>query len=72
MGLQKQKETLQLEDPWIVGVTALRIPLLCLLLYSPLAYVNTYKIFVTLWSSGQSSWLQIQGSGFDSPRYQIF
>jgi hypothetical protein len=25
-----------------------------------------------LWSSGQSSWLQIQKSGFDSCRYQIF
>jgi hypothetical protein len=25
-----------------------------------------------LWSSGQSSWLQIQRSGFDSQRYQIF
>jgi hypothetical protein len=25
-----------------------------------------------LWSSGQSSWLQIQNSGFDSRRYQIF
>jgi hypothetical protein len=25
-----------------------------------------------LWSSGQSSWLQIQRSGFDSLRYQIF
>jgi hypothetical protein len=25
-----------------------------------------------LWSSGQSSWLQIQRSGIDSPRYQIF
>jgi hypothetical protein len=24
-----------------------------------------------LWSSGQSSWLQIQRSGFDSRRYQI-
>jgi hypothetical protein len=24
-----------------------------------------------LWSSGQSSWLQIQWSGFDSRRYQI-
>jgi hypothetical protein len=24
------------------------------------------------WSSGQSSWLQIQRSGFDSHRYQIF
>jgi hypothetical protein len=27
---------------------------------------------MTLWSSGQSSWLQIQRSGFDSQRYQIF
>jgi hypothetical protein len=26
----------------------------------------------TLWSSGQSSWLQIKRSGFDSRRYQIF
>jgi hypothetical protein len=25
-----------------------------------------------LWSSGQSSWLQIQKSEFDSSRYQIF
>jgi hypothetical protein len=25
-----------------------------------------------LWSSGQRSWLQIQMSGFDSRRYQIF
>jgi hypothetical protein len=25
-----------------------------------------------LWSSGQSSWLQIQRSGFDSWRYHIF
>jgi hypothetical protein len=25
-----------------------------------------------LWSSGQSSWLQIQMPGFDSQRYQIF
>jgi hypothetical protein len=26
----------------------------------------------SLWSSGQSSWLQIQRPGFDSPRYDIF
>jgi hypothetical protein len=26
----------------------------------------------TLWSSGQSSWLQIQMAVFDSRRYQIF
>jgi hypothetical protein len=25
-----------------------------------------------LWSSGQSSWLQIRGTGFDSRHYQIF
>jgi hypothetical protein len=25
-----------------------------------------------MWSSGQSSWLQIQRSGFDSRHYQIF
>jgi hypothetical protein len=25
-----------------------------------------------LWSSGQSSWLQIQRFGFDSQHYQIF
>jgi hypothetical protein len=25
-----------------------------------------------MWSSGQSAWLQIQRSGFDSLRYQIF
>jgi hypothetical protein len=35
-----------------------------------------YVTFTTsgppLWSSGQSSWLRIQRSGFDSRRYQIF
>jgi hypothetical protein len=25
-----------------------------------------------VWSSGQSSWLQIQSSGLDSWRYQVF
>jgi hypothetical protein len=31
-------------------------------------------VYVCVWggSSGQGSWLQIQGSGFDSGRYQIF
>jgi hypothetical protein len=29
-------------------------------------------IWPPLWSIGQSSWLQIQRSGFDSRRYQIF
>jgi hypothetical protein len=27
---------------------------------------------IALWSSGHSSWLRIQRSGFDSRRYQIF
>jgi hypothetical protein len=31
-----------------------------------------YNFFVSLWSSGQSSWLQIQRSWFDSWRYQFF
>jgi hypothetical protein len=29
-------------------------------------------LWTSLWSSGQSSWLQIQRSGFDSQLYQIF
>jgi hypothetical protein len=36
-----------------------------------LLYV-TFTYFYFLWSSGQSSWLQIQRSAFDSRRYQIF
>jgi hypothetical protein len=39
------------------------------------AYVNfdnTNILRPPLWSSGQSSWLQIQRSGFDSRRHQIF
>jgi hypothetical protein len=33
---------------------------------------NTFKFTSPpLWSSGRSSWLQIQKSGFDSRRYQI-
>jgi hypothetical protein len=36
-------------------------------------FTLTYIIWrLPLWSSGQSSWLQIQRSGFDSRRYQIF
>ena len=31
-----------------------------------------YEICGTLWSSGQSFWLQIRGPGFDPRRYQIF
>jgi hypothetical protein len=37
------------------------------------AYTGLYgDIRPRLWSSGQSSWLQIQRSGFDSRLYQIF
>jgi hypothetical protein len=35
-----------------------------------ICYVEESRL--PLWSSGQSSWLQIQRSGFDSRRYQIF
>jgi hypothetical protein len=35
--------------------------------------IHAFQIFrPPLWSSGNSSWLQIQKSGFDSRRYQIF
>jgi hypothetical protein len=37
----------------------------------PLSVQAWYKR-LPLWSSDQSSWLQIQRSGFDSRRYQIF
>jgi hypothetical protein len=33
---------------------------------------SSNKIILVYWSSGQSSWLQIPGFGFDSRRYQIF
>jgi hypothetical protein len=35
-------------------------------------YMLCRKSRPPLWSGGQSSWLQIQRSGFDSLRYQIF
>jgi hypothetical protein len=35
-------------------------------------YILFRKKLPTLWSSGQSSWLQIQKHGFDSRCYQIF
>jgi hypothetical protein len=35
-------------------------------------YVSLPIFGPPLWSSGQSSWLQIQRSAFDSRRYQIF
>jgi hypothetical protein len=34
-------------------------------------FEKTSDFRLRLWSSGQSSWLQIQRSGFDSLRYQI-
>jgi hypothetical protein len=45
--------------------------------YCAYCEVRTEFIYVEesrppLWSSGQSSWLQIQRPGFDSRRYQIF
>jgi hypothetical protein len=38
----------------------------------PLLHFILYYNRPPLWSSGQSSWLQIQWPGFDSLRYQIF
>jgi hypothetical protein len=35
-------------------------------------YIYIYKQRLPLWSSGQSSWLQIQRPEFDSRHYQIF
>jgi hypothetical protein len=35
-------------------------------------YMNSLLDRPPLWSSGQNSWLQVQKSGFDSWRYQIF
>jgi hypothetical protein len=35
-------------------------------------FTNVHYLWLPLWSSGQSSWLQIQRSGFNSQRYQIF
>jgi hypothetical protein len=35
-------------------------------------YIYIYIVWPSLWPSGQSSWLQIQRSGFDSLHYQIF
>jgi hypothetical protein len=33
---------------------------------------TSHEYGTPLWSRGQSSWLQIQRSGFDSRRYHIF
>jgi hypothetical protein len=35
-------------------------------------WVANHFVLPPLWSSGQSSWLQIRRSGFDSWRYKIF
>jgi hypothetical protein len=37
-------------------------------------YIKSYlrSVWPALWSSGQSCWLHIQRSGFDSRRYHIF
>jgi hypothetical protein len=37
--------------------------------FKQISYIDQTR---PLWSSGQSSWLQIQRSGFDSRLYQIF
>jgi hypothetical protein len=35
-----------------------------------LLFTDMYHVRPPLWSSGQSSWLQIRGPGFDSRHYQ--
>jgi hypothetical protein len=41
--------------------------------FSSIFFISSYLyVRPPLWSSGQSSWLQIQRSGFDSWRYQVF
>jgi hypothetical protein len=47
------------------------IVIFMLVLYSLFKF-SIPKVLPPLWSSGKSSWLQNQGSGFDSRRYQIF
>jgi hypothetical protein len=39
---------------------------------APIWIVSLFYTWPPLWSSGQSFWLQIHRSGFDSRRYQIF
>jgi hypothetical protein len=46
-------------------------PLLLIILTSSISVYYNQK-GPLLWSSGQRSWLQIQRSGFDFRRYQIF
>jgi hypothetical protein len=49
--------------------------LLCSFWAAKIVFVFTvisYPYWPPLWPSGQSYWLQIQGSGFDSRHYQIF
>jgi hypothetical protein len=40
--------------------------------WSIISVLNFLYLWPPVWSSGDSSWLQIQRSGFDSWRYQIF
>jgi hypothetical protein len=37
-----------------------------------LSFFVSFLYFISRWSSGQSSWLQTQSSGFDFQRYHIF
>jgi hypothetical protein len=45
---------------------------ICIQNSSARCYYYYYYYLPPLWSSGQSSWLQIQRSGFDFKHYQIF
>jgi hypothetical protein len=50
---------------WHYAMSHIYIAVCCVLPYY-------YYYWPPLWSSGQSSWLQIQRPGFDSQLYQIF
>jgi hypothetical protein len=63
---------------WFKGFTSVRRhPLKCIALALhvrriAIKYVSIATFWPPLWSSGQSSWLQVQRSALDSRRYQIF
>jgi hypothetical protein len=47
-------------------------PLWSAFLPSPVQNIDSVTMRPPMWSSGQSSWLQIRRPGFDSRHYQIF
>jgi hypothetical protein len=72
------------KTPWLESASELQLHKLektseagYVAIHSALKPLQRFKILLVfsgppLWSSGQSSWLQIQRSGFDSRRYHVF